>query len=707
MKRPILIVALIYIGLIILFRPIIDKPIKPFNDKKLNLVGIIDSEPVFREKTVSFYLKIIKGAGGKVRASLPKSDLLYGDKIKVSGILSYIEAPKNPGLPERAYVSFRSFNKPEVLSQGHINPIKALSFYIRRKLLSSVKKILPKPYSDLLSGILFGKAAASVPEEIREQFKKTGTVHILVVSGMHLSILIGTILVILKSFRLPLWISVVIASVFNLLYVLAAGSGASVIRAGIMAQAAMLGQVFERDRDFLTALSLAALILLIINPLSLFQIGFQLSFTATISLVYLAPLIADKIPLQKFWASLISISIAPMLMTAPIILYNFNQISFVTVFANFMIIPWIGYLVILGFAGALLGVFFLPLGQILGGSLFLMLKVLHGIVAFFSSLPFAYMFFSSPHFLLIVLYYLAIGLLIYRFRIGKLVCVVVLILFVFSAAFAPASQLLEMTVLDVGQGDAIFIQTPTGKRVLIDGSESFKRSDMGKKIIIPFLHRRGINKLDLVVLTHPHDDHVGGLPSVLAGIKVDMVLDSGQVHASRKYIEFLELVKKKNIKYIVARAGQIINLGPRVLAQVLSPSEPLIEESALNNNSVVLRLVYQDVSFLLMGDSEREAEERILCGEPFHGMAVRSNILKVGHHGSSSSSSAEFLEMISPQVAVISCGKDNKFRHPHKSVLERLESRGIKVYRTDINGAVTIKSDGKKIFIKTQEGLIK
>ncbi|NQU16518.1 MAG: ComEC/Rec2 family competence protein, partial [Candidatus Saganbacteria bacterium] len=457
MNRPLLVIALVYIALIILLRPIIDQPLKPFKDQKVDLVGIVDSEPVFKDRNVSFYLKIISGAGGRIRASVSKFDAAYGDKIGASGKLSYEKGPRNPGLPERAYVSFLSFDVPNVISRGHGNPILRLAFFIRKKLLDSVKKIMPSPYSDLLSGILFGKAAATIPDEIKEQFKKTGTVHILVVSGMHLSILIGVCLTILKSSRLPLWASTLIATLINLLYVLAAGAGASVIRAGIMAEAAMMGQIVDRERDFFTTLSAAALFLLIINPLSLFQIGFQLSFAATISLVYLAPVIRDIIVgvgrgrMPDWFAQLISISIAPMLMTAPIILYNFSQLSLVTVVVNAMIIPWISYLLILGFAAALIGNIFLPLAQILGGTLFLMLRLLHLIVGFFAGLPFACVFFRPPSFILIVAYYVGMGWLIYRLQNGLklkitkktilIASLIFLILFVWNAALAPASQL--------------------------------------------------------------------------------------------------------------------------------------------------------------------------------------------------------------------------------------------------------------------------
>ncbi len=284
-----------------------------------------------------------------------------------------------------------------------------------------------------------------------------------------------------------------------------------------------------------------------------------------------------------------------------------------------------------------------------------------------------------------------------KFRAAVIVLAVVGLLFWHGAATLAVRGLI-ITILDVGQGDSILIESPSGKRMLIDGGES----KMGQKVVVPFLRKQGIKELDLVVLTHPHEDHLGGLPAVLENIKVKRVLDPGFNYNSRSYRRFLDLVRRNSIKYGIARAGQTISLGDNVEGRILHPSYACQEdEGNVNNWSVVMRLCFGRFSIMLTGDNEQEGEEKILG--LYSAGALASTILKAGHHGSATSTSAEFLGLVSPQVAVISCGRRNKFRHPHKSTLKRLEEAGIKVIRTDENGAVTIRSDGQSYSIALQK----
>jgi competence protein ComEC len=265
------------------------------------------------------------------------------------------------------------------------------------------------------------------------------------------------------------------------------------------------------------------------------------------------------------------------------------------------------------------------------------------------------------------------------------------------------------------------VEIPNGKRVLIDGggvdrAENIgvsgdlpagrhgqeNKDSVGEKVVVPFLHRKGINHLDLVVLTHPHADHLGGLNIVLDEIKVDQVLDGGQIYDSQAYLRFKELIKANQIKYVIARAGQVVNFGGEIEGRIFNPSLPFLQNtnSDPNNNSIVMRLVYGDVSFLFTGDMEKNGEERVL-NSAFG--SLHSTILKVGHHGSSTSTSDEFLGAASPRVTVISVGKHNRYRHPSPSTLKKLELTGVKVYRTDESGAVTVRTDGKTFSVESQK----
>lgn len=251
---------------------------------------------------------------------------------------------------------------------------------------------------------------------------------------------------------------------------------------------------------------------------------------------------------------------------------------------------------------------------------------------------------------------------------------------------------LTIHFLDVGQGDSELIQF-NGKNVLIDGSTQ----DMGPRVE-SYLRTHGVSSLDLLVVTHPHEDHIGGLITILNDIPVEQVLDSGQVHTTSTFEDFLNLIDQKNIPYAAAERGQTINLDPMLKIEVLSP--PATHFSGdLNQNSVVLKVTYNKVSFLLMGDAGIEAENSLLSSE----YNLTSDILKVGHHGSSSSSSAAFLNAVKPAVSIIEVGAGNSYGHPTQKTLSALQSTGSEIYRTDTNGDIVVTTDGLGYTISTEK----
>jgi competence protein ComEC len=272
----------------------------------------------------------------------------------------------------------------------------------------------------------------------------------------------------------------------------------------------------------------------------------------------------------------------------------------------------------------------------------------------------------------------------------------IVVLLVWVAAFSLPDGKLHVTFLDVGQGDAIFIQTPRGQKVLVDGgpSPTTLLAALGRRM--PFWDRA----IDLVVLSHPHDDHVSGLIPVLKRYRVKAFLDGGQEHPTPAYTQCLEVIQEKGISYQLARLGMQIQLGERLQMRVLHPEGELLSgtDSDVNNNSIVLRLVYGRISFLLTGDVEEEAEAVLLLSNE----DLASTILKSPHHGSDTSLNLRFLEAVNPQLAVIQVGADNQFGHPDPTTLAKLEERGVMVLRTDQNGTVEVVSDGERYWIKAE-----
>ncbi|MGI6286184.1 ComEC/Rec2 family competence protein [Neomoorella humiferrea] len=247
---------------------------------------------------------------------------------------------------------------------------------------------------------------------------------------------------------------------------------------------------------------------------------------------------------------------------------------------------------------------------------------------------------------------------------------------------------LKVHFIDVGQADSILIQTPAGKAILIDGGNN----DDGIKVV-NYIKSQGVKELAAVVATHPHEDHIGGLDSVIKEIPVAAVYMPNAVTTTRTFEDFINAVKASGAARIRARGGVKMDI-PGLSVEFLAPNSNSYDE--LNNYSAVLKIAYGNTAFLFTGDAETVSEEEMLSA----GYNLKADVLKVGHHGSASSTSAAFLKAVAPKYAVISVGKGNDYGHPDPRVLERLQRAGVKIYRTDEHGTVIIVSDGRNITIK-------
>jgi competence protein ComEC len=279
-----------------------------------------------------------------------------------------------------------------------------------------------------------------------------------------------------------------------------------------------------------------------------------------------------------------------------------------------------------------------------------------------------------------------------NFRWYFLVLLFVATFFVWYAVFYVEARAgrLTLDVLDVGQGDAVFVQADNGMQVLIDGGpDNSILSKLGE--VMPFWDR----SIDLVILTHPHADHLDGLVEVLRRYSIDTVLETGVNHSIPEYSEWHQLLKDKNIKVVLAKTGQRIKLSDSAYLDILTPFEDFTDKSSKNIHDamIVSKLTYGSTTALLMGDAERSLEYQLL----FSGMNLKSDILKVGHHGSKTSTSDEFLQAVLPRFAIISVGKKNRYGHPYQEVMDILEKFGVKTLRTDLVGSVIIKSDRENI----------
>ncbi|GIW23414.1 MAG: hypothetical protein KatS3mg068_2421 [Candidatus Sericytochromatia bacterium] len=281
-----------------------------------------------------------------------------------------------------------------------------------------------------------------------------------------------------------------------------------------------------------------------------------------------------------------------------------------------------------------------------------------------------------------------------KFRIKKIILkyLFFLILFQFLFIYPTYSKELVVSFIDINQGDSVLIQLPNNQNILIDGGDKEY-----SKYLEKFLKDRKIKQIDIMIITHPHIDHYGGLLNIAKKFEIKHVLDSGAKTNAITYLELLKILNSKKVKFSIARRGDKFSFENNLSLEILSPKEPLLKNtrSDINNSSIVAKLRYNNVSFLFTGDIENEIEEQLLRDN----INISSDILKIAHHGSRHSSSEEFLKKVNPSIAIISCGLNNSYGHPHKQLLNRLNRLKIQYYRTDLNGDIIITSDGYKYYV--------
>ena len=657
-----------------------------------------------------------------------KNELKYGDLIEIYGEYLIPSEQRNyKGFDYREYLKTKNIygsiktgsNQIKIIERDKLNPILIISNKIRNYIMQVLNKLLPNETSDLLAGILIGEISG-ISEDLVESFKISNLLHMLSVSGSHTSyIILGITYILTKSKISKRWIYLFI--IFSLvLFMFITGLSSSVIRACLMSIIVLGSNLLYRKSHIWTSISISVLVILIANPFIINEIGFQFSYLGTIGIILFNKNIEsllNKMRINDAISKLLAVTISAQTMIMPIMAYKFNTISLTFFISNILASPFLGINIILGFIVIFISLISFDIAKVLAILLNMSLKILIFISEFTAKLPLSNILIKTPYIFTIILIYCLVLLLNYIYfiynsnlnlrlfqkqilrKINKrnikrilsiiLSLIIVFNSFIFSYSLIPKD--LKIYFIDVGQGDSCLIITPNNKKILIDGGEG------ELEVLLSYLLDRRINTIDYIMISHFDSDHCNGLIEVLKNIKVKNILISKQAYFSDEYKNIAKIVNSKKVKVSFIKQGDKLNIDKNIKIDIFYPPENLKYDD-LNNNSIVAKLTYNKFSALFTGDIEKSEEDLVV---KYKNKELESDILKIAHHGSKTSSTKEFLEAVKPKIALIGVGENNNFGHPNKGVLQRLGDMNCKIYRTDKMGEIEIRvnKEGEVYFI--------
>jgi len=655
------------------------------------------------------------------RGARPRLDLLAGDEVRASVRLSSGGAFRNFGAfsYERylrgVNIHRRASTKTSLLVKrtrpAPAGSIRARISRIRRGIQAELERRFPAPDGNdisptgaVLEALLLGEDGR-LDEPTVENLQQTGLYHLFAISGGHIAILNVLLFSLFRLVRMSPRASRLALAAFLVFYTILVEGSPSVLRAVIMTLAYLAGRHLWKDVHVLNTISASALFLLLANPSSLFDAGFQLTYVATLSIILFTPPLLKKLPRLPLKATeLACLSVTAALGVAPLIARSFNRVTLSSLLLNFAAIPLVGLIMGFGYA-------FLPFAAAFPAAAGPPAAVLGFLVAVFARVshaldPFPFLSFRvpTPRPGVVFGYFLFLGLSLVRprFRAQRLLVGAGFSLFLFVlvvAPFRPGSPELRLTMIDVGQGESLLVEFPGRRTMLIDGGGlAGSTFDVGDRVVSPVLWRKGIKRIDYLVLTHPHPDHLDGLIAVARNFRIGEFWEGWPARVDGLYADLLKalppgVIRRRCGRGFTTREGEvsISVLHPETLA----PAGP-----AGNDSSLVIRIALGRTAFLLTGDIGA-ATERALLGA---GLDLGSAVLKAGHHGSASSTSADFLAAVRPKAVLISVGEGNTYGFPSPAVLERCRSAGAGVFRTDLDGAVEISADGRRLLVRKAAG---
>jgi competence protein ComEC len=571
---------------------------------------------------------------------------------------------------------------------------RALTWARRRAARTLESAILPGQEQGLVRAMVLGDRTG-VDRETSEAFRMAGTYHVLALSGAQVALLAGLVAGLCRRGGCPSGLTLLVLASVLVGYAAFVGGDVPVVRATVMAVALLLGRFLDLEGEAANLLGLAAAALLVRTPSALGDAGFQLSFAATLGLIVLTPRLprGPRLPFRLEYALLASLAAQAALV--PLLAAQFHRLAPAALLLNLVAVPLSGAVLLSGLAVLLVSVALPPLVPWAGDLAWICAHALLRSGEVMRHAPALDVRVATPGPAAVLVYVAGLALLVKgRRRVGLATLVVGLALVVRGPGPPPGDGRLHLTVLDVGQGDCLVLRSPRGRTWLIDAGGSFGGGfDIGEAVVAPYLWSQGVRELDRLVVTHAHPDHAGGVPSLLRSFAVGEAWEGVAPAGDRGYDALDAALRQAGVpRRTVWRGLRVWWDGVRI--DLLAPPPPARRPlKTRNDDSVVLTATYGGVTLLLTGDLESGGEA--LLG------AVRADVVKVPHHGSRSSSTPGFVSGLQAASAVISVGYHSRFGHPHPEVLRRYGQAGVRVFRTDRDGATSLVTDGRGLWVRT------